>query len=290
MVRVGGGWTTLSHFLARHGGDPNQQVLPEELMPMDTKPAATSSRSKNAFTINGAQPIPSSSVKRTAIRSNSTHTLVIPFQTPQTPLSSVDHSSITSGRSSRQATSSQNSNVQSTPVSRRSSVVSSPEPLNSCSSGYSTGSGNFARPFSAKSMTDSKIPKFRSRLPSLQNTPSTYNSKVSTSATPLLLYRSRSSFGFATPTNLMRSSSTTILSNLDGNISSIGKSNLSRYPNYLKSSQHITTSQASQTFATPTIATPKNRLKSAGSVSHIPVLTTPTARKLRASSQKLNQL
>ncbi|OTF79766.1 GAS2-like protein, partial [Euroglyphus maynei] len=37
MVRVGGGWTTLSHFLARHGGDPNQQILPDELLPLDTK-------------------------------------------------------------------------------------------------------------------------------------------------------------------------------------------------------------------------------------------------------------
>lgn len=59
MVRVGGGWETLNHFLERHGSDMSaQQISAEDLLPMDTRPAQCTSRKKlqNAlFAVNTQQ-------------------------------------------------------------------------------------------------------------------------------------------------------------------------------------------------------------------------------------------
>ncbi|CAG2161978.1 unnamed protein product [Oppiella nova] len=47
MVRVGGGWTTLSHFLERHGGDPNQEISAADLLPLDTRAISVSPRRRS---------------------------------------------------------------------------------------------------------------------------------------------------------------------------------------------------------------------------------------------------
>ncbi|XP_054159860.1 GAS2-like protein 3 [Oppia nitens] len=47
MVRVGGGWTTLSHFLERHGGDPNQEISAADLLPMETRTVSVSARRRS---------------------------------------------------------------------------------------------------------------------------------------------------------------------------------------------------------------------------------------------------
>ncbi|CAG2105264.1 unnamed protein product [Medioppia subpectinata] len=47
MVRVGGGWTTLSHFLERHGGDPNQEISAADLLPLDTRAIRVSPRRRS---------------------------------------------------------------------------------------------------------------------------------------------------------------------------------------------------------------------------------------------------
>lgn len=52
MVRVGGGWDTLQHFLERHGADPVQQISAADLLPMDTRPAQCSARKRHP--INGS--------------------------------------------------------------------------------------------------------------------------------------------------------------------------------------------------------------------------------------------
>jgi hypothetical protein len=50
MVRVGGGWDTLQHFLERHGADPVQQISAADLLPMDTRPAQCSARKRYPLT------------------------------------------------------------------------------------------------------------------------------------------------------------------------------------------------------------------------------------------------
>ena len=148
MVRVGGGWTTLSHFLARHGGDPNHEILPDELLPLDTKPASVNPRN----------------------RSSSTHTLVIPANALHSPASSGNHREYHHNHHNHHYSNGSNSSnsqtptptpditahvhrgsvtpttpyhpqsrfINSTPASRRSSI-SSPEPsIGSSTSGYSS--------------------------------------------------------------------------------------------------------------------------------------------------------
>jgi len=51
MVRVGGGWDTLQHFLERHGMEEEASqaahISPSDLLPMDTRPSETKRRSHN---------------------------------------------------------------------------------------------------------------------------------------------------------------------------------------------------------------------------------------------------
>lgn len=55
MVRVGGGWDTLSHFLERHGleeGVAPTEISPSDLLPMDTRPSETKRRDYNSPLMN----------------------------------------------------------------------------------------------------------------------------------------------------------------------------------------------------------------------------------------------
>lgn len=212
-----GGWTTLSHFLARHGGDPNHQIMPDELLPLDTKATSVSPRK----------------------RSSSTHTLVIPtgvmVNNGSTP-TNMDPVNSSSSRNCVTPTTAYNRFINSTPVSRRSSI-SSPEPSIGSSSGYSsTGCNSIPMPENA---SGTKIPILRrKRLPSLQsNDLRNHNGLL------------RDSSGNTYRLTLPRSSSSIFTSDLNGNVStSIPRSttstefglNRNRYPNYLQSSQHIT--------------------------------------------------
>ena len=99
--RLLGGWTTLSHFLERHGGDPTQEISAADLLPLDTRSVKVSPRRRSCA------PLVSPQYPQSA------------QTTPNTP---------TFGRY-----------ISSTPVSRRSSL-SSPEPWMSASSGYSSSS------------------------------------------------------------------------------------------------------------------------------------------------------
>lgn len=61
MVRVGGGWDTLEHFLSRHGADEQVtekiQISPSDLLPTDTRCQKTESRTKGSPTSdNGSSP------------------------------------------------------------------------------------------------------------------------------------------------------------------------------------------------------------------------------------------
>ncbi|XP_017492207.1 PREDICTED: flocculation protein FLO11-like, partial [Rhagoletis zephyria] len=184
MVRVGGGWTTLSDFLIRHGGDPDHQILPDELLPLDTKPSSSHPRR----------------------RSSSTHTLVIPGNVlgassasshyhSKTPTPTPDLTALHNSRGSVTPTTASyhpsSRYINSTPVSRRSSI-SSPEPsIGSSTSGYSSsGNSSFAK--NAQGHTpnaDTKIPvlRRRQRLPSLQlnHDPFRYRSNSSLSISSL---------------------------------------------------------------------------------------------------------
>ncbi|UXI15300.1 hypothetical protein NH340_JMT01243 [Sarcoptes scabiei] len=154
MVRVGGGWTTLSHFLARHGGDPNQQILPDELLPLDAK----SSRMDRGTNQNGHHHFNAFHKKNGfSQQTSTTHTLVISTKTtsglkqsnsPITPLQTNSKliikkmipESLPSNRQgkfpmeSRISNSNSNSRINSTPASRRSSISSeNSEPILSSS-------------------------------------------------------------------------------------------------------------------------------------------------------------
>lgn len=131
MVRVGGGWTTLSHFLARHGADPDHQITADQLLPLDAKPSASARK-----------------------RSSSTHTLVI---STGHPLPSPDPLSCATPTTA--ITTAFHRFINSTPASRRSSV-SSPDPSLASSSGYSSPGG--------PSIPHTRIPVLRRRrLPPL---------------------------------------------------------------------------------------------------------------------------
>lgn len=221
MVRVGGGWTTLSDFLIRHGGDPDHQILPDELLPLDTKPSTSHSRR----------------------RSSSTHTLVIPGNvlthcktpTPTPDLTALQHRGSVTPTAAYHP---QNRYINSTPVSRRSSI-SSPEPsIGSSTSGYSSGSGHSAKNAPQHTSVDTKIPvlRRRQRLPSLQLNHEPFR------------YRSNSSISIS---SLPRSTSTILSGPGSGELSfsnsSLPRSNTTlsgRYINYLQSSQHITRRQS----------------------------------------------
>lgn len=47
MIGWTGGWTTLSHFLERHGGDPNQEISAADLLPLDTRAISVSPRRRS---------------------------------------------------------------------------------------------------------------------------------------------------------------------------------------------------------------------------------------------------
>ena len=65
MVRVGGGWDTLEHFLTRHGGDDAPQISPSDLLPTDTRPQRTEPRTKGSPTSgNSPESSPNKSFSR----------------------------------------------------------------------------------------------------------------------------------------------------------------------------------------------------------------------------------
>lgn len=226
----------MSDFLARHGGDPNQQIIPDQLMPLNSNANLSTTPRR---------------------RSSSTHTLVIPTQqhfkvhssTSQYSISHAQHQNGTINSSNHNAISQTPSTparyINSTPPSRRSSMCNSPEPL-SASSGYNSmvngaSAGRLSQMSSISTNTNNqsgltnstKIPVLRRRRLSSIN-----------DSTGLAVGNSGSRFGFS---GLSRSTSSSILSpDLNGSHSMIPRSatgsnlKLSRYPNYLTSSQHIT--------------------------------------------------
>lgn len=70
MVRVGGGWDTLEHFLGRHGADLDgmpPEISPSDLLPMDTRPSESRRRSSvttivSPVAMNGGQQIMSQNI------------------------------------------------------------------------------------------------------------------------------------------------------------------------------------------------------------------------------------
>lgn len=177
MVRVGGGWTTLSHFLARHGGDPNQQILPDELLPLDTKSSQMSNTRPNHHQHNGGN----SKYHRKAGNGNSstTHTLVISTKTtsnyhpnnstPRKSSMTPDFLGINKRLLQYNNTNNQTSNsfvINSTPASRRNSIsnTGSPEP-------YSTPIASvkplpiIPQPLSSPSSSTSSINAMQTKIP-----------------------------------------------------------------------------------------------------------------------------
>lgn len=71
MVRVGGGWDTLEHFLSRHGADDAPQISPSDLLPTDTRPQPTEPRTKGSPTSETNGTSPNSSPNKTFSRSPS---------------------------------------------------------------------------------------------------------------------------------------------------------------------------------------------------------------------------
>lgn len=262
MVRVGGGWTTLSDFLIRHGGDPDHQILPDELLPLDTKPSTSQSRR----------------------RSSSTHTLVIPGNVLthcKTPTPTPDLTALQQRGSvtPTAAYHTHNRYINSTPVSRRSSI-SSPEPsIGSSTSGYSS-SGNSAKNGAQHTLVDTKIPvlRRRQRLPSLQLNHEPFR------------YRSNSSISIS---SLPRSTSTILSGPGSGELSfsnsSLPRSNTTlsgRYINYLQSSQHITRRQSNSNIPVNGSTMSANGTSDSAT---LPSFTTPPKQAVFSAARKTAQ-
>ncbi|RWS27446.1 Growth arrest-specific protein 2-like protein, partial [Leptotrombidium deliense] len=187
MVRVGGGWDTLQHFLERHGGDSIQaDISPSDLLPMDTRPSESTSRRR---------------LSQSSLQS-----------TPATP-------------TLRRCTIN-------TPISR--STMSSPEPWMSGSSGYSSASGggprrkSLSRCESACGVSTADVSRRRSLT---RRETDNYKGPVSHRASVNLPITKTTESNGETACGVKSSQSS-------NSISSTYK--LSRYPNYLQSSQHIT--------------------------------------------------
>ncbi|KAH7640565.1 flocculation protein flo11-like [Dermatophagoides farinae] len=293
MVRVGGGWTTLSHFLARHGGDPNQQILPDELLPLDTKSSQMNcpngGMNSQSRTANANRHHHSHRIHNNNNNGSTTHTLVISTTTktttihnPNNNVGSARKSSMTSdllkltnnnGQQKFISTNGRNvgmMSINSTPVSRRNSVSStadSPEP-----SYHSTSATNSVLSTIAPLSSQTKIPILRqtsrSRLPSMignETTPSSKQLLRSTSSIisispsqELSTYLKQQQLRQQTMTN--GKIQYTQHSMIPRSTTEFGQ--MRRYANYLRSSQHITnkesiansnTSINSQQSQTPTI-------------------------------------
>lgn len=232
MVRVGGGWDTLQHFLERHGqGEDTVDISPSDLLPMDTRPE-TSSRRKVSTTPHHAFT--------SCVNVSSTPTTATLVVTPDKPPATAPN--VTSGQTTTQPV--MRRCLSSTPVSRRSSI-SSPEPWSQssiCSSGYNSATGS-ARPSSRetasrrssicatptnKEQTHQQLQAKRRSLVSpaeiKHNAQNQANQRINRSSLGLNL------IGQTSPTKPL--------------VSGIKPPN--RYPNYLSSSQHITTAQPAQ--------------------------------------------
>ncbi|RWS02105.1 growth arrest-specific protein 2-like protein, partial [Dinothrombium tinctorium] len=210
MVRVGGGWDTLQHFLERHGGDaPPQEISPSDLLPMDTRPAESTSRRRSSQS--SLQSIPTTPVLRRC--------------------------------------------TSSTPVSR--SNVSSPEPWMSGSSGYSSASGSGAkvpgRPLSrrgsicAPSLEKSQLPLEQHRRRSFALNGNSHRNLGNRASINLPLDKHTEALVATAPPSPTRPAS--------------AAGRISRYPNYLQSSQHITSKNSRNVTTTRNAVVRRTSLK-----------------------------
>lgn len=275
MVRVGGGWTTLSHFLARHGGDPNQQILPDELLPLDTKSSQMNgpnggmnyqSRTTSANRHHHSHRIHNTN------NGSTTHTLVISTTTKTTPISNSNNvvsarkSSITSdflkstnyGQQKFNSTNSRNvgmMSIHSTPVSRRNSVSSSyvadsPEPSYNSSLATSPILTNIA-PLSSQTKIPILRQNLRSRLPMMICDAGSQSSKQLLRSTSSIISISPSSQELSTYIKQQQLRQQTLnngktqytqRSMIPRSTTEFGQ--MRRYANYLRSSQHITNKES----------------------------------------------
>ena len=241
MVRVGGGWSTLQQFLERHGGgeDVAIDISPSDLLPMDTRPSESRRRQSGSY--NGS-----------SFNSSISHA------SPDKPPTASNITAPTTALPVMRRC------LSSTPASRRSSV-SSPEPWSAssiCSSGYNSSAGSACRPQSRETISrrssicetpvsqKSQIAKRRSLVTCAsegQERKSSYRT-INRSSLGLNLIASgspRSITAPSTPTKLNNNANSTSGNAITNGTPVSGIKPPNRYPNYLSSSQHITSSPTS---------------------------------------------
>lgn len=261
MVRVGGGWDTLQHFLERHGGEDAPDISPSDLLPMDTRPEQ--SRRRSSHQVGSPAVVAQQSSPTQVDKSPAPSVMSQPVST--TPTASAP------GTVMRRC-------MSSTPVSRRSSL-SSPEPWSGssiASSGYTSSCGNGS---AANSIIGTGRPPSRQT----SETPVSRRSSVcSTPSTELRQIRRRSMLPEASGKNRLVNRSSLGLnltsSPKTGSITApcsptkvlpgaLGVSGIkppNRYHNYLSSSQHITTPRnpnSGQCVSTPSSAARRASLR-----------------------------
>ncbi|KAI1298756.1 Growth arrest-specific protein 2 [Halotydeus destructor] len=227
MVRVGGGWDTLQHFLERHGGEDAPDISPSDLLPMDTRPSESRRRDQALHGL----------VNGTGSALNN----ILPDK--MTSAAAGNNRNPVSGSSNLRRC------VSTTPLSRRSSV-SSPEPWSGssiCSSGYTSGSGTNRPPSRTasvsrrSSLNATPSPQAQSRIGTIKRRPLTAEANKNK-------VMNRSSLGLhLTPVNSPKATSAPVTPTRIPVLSSPhqsppGGSGIKppmRYPNYLNSSQHI---------------------------------------------------
>ncbi|XP_015795200.1 probable serine/threonine-protein kinase DDB_G0282963 [Tetranychus urticae] len=262
MVRVGGGWDTLQHFLERHGNgsDPVKEISPSDLLPMDTRPSESMSRRRNSQS--SQQSVPSTPILRRCLSSTPVSRSSLSSPEPWTSLgggnssaggspngSSPHYNGLPNGCSPyghrslarRSSASTTLSNITTASSSTtHSSTSSSSSTLNStdkCVSPVVSHTSNQHNPHSS-------VTRRRSLAYDGSNS---RNSPIKPNRSLLSLNLTRSP---STSSYLNSSLSSRHFNNSSCNLNNITNGNntnnnspttkTSRYPNYLQSSQHIT--------------------------------------------------
>ncbi|XP_053211098.1 probable serine/threonine-protein kinase DDB_G0282963 isoform X2 [Panonychus citri] len=279
MVRVGGGWDTLQHFLDRHGNgsDPVKDISPSDLLPMDTRPSESMSRRRNSQS--SQQSIPSTPILRRCL--SSTPVSRSSLSSPEPWTSVGNGGNYVTGSPSGSSASNYNvslingcspyghrslarrssacttlSNVTTASSSTHSSTSSSSSTINStekCVSPIVNNKNNTSvtSPHHHSNYDAHTLTRRRSLAYDGLNNLRNSTNKSNRSMLSLNLTRSPS-----TSSHLNSSfSSSRQFNNSSGNLINISNGNnntttpttkTSRYPNYLQSSQHITSRLSSK--------------------------------------------
>jgi len=254
MVRVGGGWDTLQHFLERHGNDTVKEISPSDLLPMDTRPSESTSRRRDSQS--SLQSVPSTPVLRRCLSSTpvsrSSLSSPEPWMSGSSNSSGYASGSNPNGSTSKSVNGQKCSNTVATLSSATSATIGSK--INSQVNG-TPNKTLIRRVSNLESINDRSNIDIKSNSYALTRRPSSLTPANLKSGINRTLYLNLSKA--STTSNINLSSTTNSPSSLTKNGDTVKQI---RYPNYLQSSQHITSRTSNSNTSTPTkVTVPKVR-------------------------------